>query len=149
MPTSLQPSDVIKRTHAIGTYYGFTPLSTLAAAKKGQGAKAPYPDTVNLEALDTHARDVVSLLKQVRDAGITPSAAQPLFFWHTNAAQGRPAPKQITIQFHVLGVEHAIGDAVLIRAVRALMHDLTKADPRLRLNSMGDKETRGRFAREL
>ncbi len=149
MPTLLQPSDVLKRAHAIGTYYGFTPLSTLAAQKRGQGAKSPYPDTVNLDALDPAAKDVVALLKQVRDAGITPSAQQPLFFWHTNAAQGRPAPKQIVIQFHVLGVEHAIGDAVLIRAVRALMHDLAKSEPRLKLNSMGDKETRGRFAREL
>ncbi len=63
--------------------------------------------------------------------------------------QGRPAPKQIVIQFHILGVEHAIADAVLIRAMRALMADLTKADPTLRINSMGDKETRSRFAREL
>lgn len=149
MPTTLQPSDVLKRAHAIGTYYGFTPLSSLAHAKRGQGAKAPYPDGLNVETLDPAAKDVVALLKQVRDAGITPSATQPLFFWHTNAASGRPAPKQLVIQFHVLGVEHAIGDAVLIRAVRALMNDIGKSEPRLRLNSMGDKETRSRFAREL
>ncbi len=149
MPTTLQPSDILKRAHAIGTYYGFSPLSTLAAANKGQGAKAPYPDTLAIDTFDTTAKDVVALLKQVRDAGITPSAQQPLFFWHTNAAQGRPAPKQLVLQFHVLGVEHAIADAVLIRAVRALMHDLGKSEPMLRLNSMGDKETRGRFAREL
>lgn len=149
MSTTLQPSDILKRAHAIGTYYGFAPLSSLTSAKRGQGAKAPYPESVNLDTLDPAAKDVVALLKQVRDAGITPSAAQPLFFWHTNAAQGRPAPKQIVIQFHVLGVEHAIGDAVLIRAVRALMHDLGKHEPKLRLNSMGDKETRGRYAREF
>lgn len=149
MPTTLQPSDILKRAHAIGNYYGFAPLATLAHAKRGQGAKAPYPEGCNVDALDSTAKEVAALLKQVRDAGITPSAAQPLFFWHTNAAQGRPSPKQIVIQFHVLGVEHAIGDAVLIRAVRALMQDLVKAEPQLRLNSMGDKETRSRFAREL
>ena len=149
MAHTLQPSDIVKRAHAVGSYYGFTPLSTLAATKKGQGAKAPYPDTLALDTLDTAAKDVAALLKQVRDAGLTPSAQQPLFFWHTNAAQGRPAPKQIVIQFHVLGVEHAIADAVLIRAVRSLMHDLGKQEPVLRLNSMGDKETRGRLTREL
>lgn len=149
MPTALHPSDVLKRAHAIGNYYGFTPLSSLTHAKRGQGAKAPYPENVVVESLDPAAKEVVGLLKQVRDAGITPSHAQPLFLWHTNAAQGRPAPKQIVIQFHVLGVEHAIADAVLIRAVRALMHDLAKSEPHLKLNSMGDKETRSRFAREL
>lgn len=149
MPTTVQPSDVLKRAHAIGTYYGFTPLASLAHAKRGQGTKAPYPEECGVDTLDSTAKEVAALLKQVRDAGITPSAAQPLFFWHTNAAQGRPSPKQIVIQFHVLGVEHAIADAVLIRAIRSLMHDLTKAEPRLRVNSMGDKETRSRFAREL
>jgi histidyl-tRNA synthetase len=37
----------------------------------------------------------------------------------------------------------------MIRAVRALINDLVKEESRLRLNSMGDKETRSRFAREL
>ncbi|HEX2792400.1 MAG TPA: His/Gly/Thr/Pro-type tRNA ligase C-terminal domain-containing protein [Candidatus Paceibacterota bacterium] len=144
-----EPSDVLKRAHAIGTYYGFTPLSALAAGNRGKGAKGPYPDSIALEALDPAAREVASLLKQVRDAGLEPSTLQPLFLWHTNAAYGRPSPKQIVVQFHVLGVENAIADAVLIRAVRALMQDLAKGEPRLRLNSMGDRETRSRFAREL
>lgn len=149
MSTPLVPSDIVKRAHAVGTYYGFAPLSSLAQARRGQGAKAPLPESIVLDTLDPAARDVVGLLKQVRDAGITPSALSPLFLWHTNAASGRPSPKQIVIQFHVLGVEHAIGDAVLIRTVRSLMADVTKQEPRLRLNSMGDKETRSRYAREL
>lgn len=146
---TLRPDDILKRAHAIGTYYGFLPLSTLASAKRGQSAKNPYPDSINLDALDPAAREVAGLLKHVRDGGITPSLLQPLFVWHTNAAYGRPAPKQMIIQFHVLGVEHAIADAVLVRAVRSLIADLTKGDVELRLNSMGDRETRSRFAREL
>ncbi len=150
--TAIRPDDIIKRAHAIGNYYGFASLASLASAKRGLGAgsRAAYPDNFPLEGLDPAARDVAGLLKQIRDIGIVPSALQPLFVWHTNAAAGRPAPKNIVIQFHVLGVEHAIADAVLIRAVRALMTDLGKVGSvRLRLNSMGDKETRGRFAREL
>ncbi len=149
MSTTVTASDVFKRAHAVGTYYGFASLSSLAAEKKGQGTKAPYPDTLNLDALDTSAREVTGLLKQVRDSGLTPSAQTPLFLWHTNAAPGRPSPKSIIVQFHALGVEHAIADAVLIRAVRSFMQDLTKNELSLRVNSMGDKETRSRFAREL
>jgi histidyl-tRNA synthetase len=88
-------------------------------------------------------------LKRVRDSGFVPSAASPLFFWHTNAAAGRPAPKQIIIQFHALGADRAIADAVLIRAIRALSSDIAKVEGKLRINSMGDKETRARLAREL
>jgi histidyl-tRNA synthetase len=147
--TPLRPEDVLKRAHAIGSYYGFAPFSALASAKRGQGAKAPMPEEIDLDALDPHARETVQLLKQIRDAGLAPSAAQPLFLWHTNAAPGRPAPKQLVVQFHILGVEHAIADAVLIRALMSLVRDLGKGEPMLRLNSMGDKETRSRFAREL
>jgi histidyl-tRNA synthetase len=144
-----KPDDILKRAHAIGTYYGFRPLSALAHEKRGQGSKNAYPESLNVDSLDAAAREMAGLLKHVRDAGLDPNVREPLFLWHTNAAPGRAAPKQIVVQFHVLGVEHAIADAVLIRAVRALMQDLTKAEPVLRLNSMGDKETRTRFAREL
>ncbi len=146
---AFKSEDVIRRAHAVGTYYGFTPFSVLAAAKKGQGAKAPYPDGINVDTLDPAAKDVVAFLKQVRDAGLAPSVQRPIFTWHTNAAAGRTSPKVITIQFHALGADRAIADAVLIRTVRALVTDLTKTESTLRLNSMGDKETRGRFAREL
>lgn len=149
MSTVLHPSDILKRAHAIGDYYGFTPLSSLAHAKRGQGAKAPYPEGVDLETMEPDAREVAGLLKTVRDAGLAPSALQPLFLWHTNASGGRPAPKQLVVQFHALGVEHAIADAVLIRAVRAFLGDLAKGEVTLRVNSMGDRETRTRYAREL
>ncbi len=149
MSAQLTPSDVLRRAHAVGTYYGFSSLSSLTMRKRGSGSRAPYPEQCNLDALDSSAKEVAGLLKQVRDAGLTPSSLQPLFVWHTNAAPGRPAPRSIVVQFHALGVEHAIADAVLIRAVRSFMQDLVKHEPRLRLNSMGDKETRSRFAREL
>jgi histidyl-tRNA synthetase len=146
---ALKADDVLRRAHAVGTYYGFTPFSALAAAKRGSGSRAPYPDGFNPDALDATARDVAGFLKQVRDAGLTPAPRQSMFTWHTNAAPGRTAPKVVTLQFHAMGADRAIADAVLIRTVRALVADLTKTDPVIRLNSMGDKETRGRFAREL
>ncbi len=144
-----RPDDILKRAHAIGTYYGFRPFSAVALEKRGQGSKAPYPESLDLNSLDAPARELAGLLKSVRDAGLTPSSRDPLFVWHTNAAPRRPAPQQVVVQSHVMDVEHAIADAVLIRAVRALVQDLTKSEVRLRLNSMGDKETRSRFTREL
>lgn len=148
-PLSFKPDDVLKRAGAIASYYGFVPFSALAAGKRGQGAKAPYPEGFDVEALDPVGKDVAAFLKSVRDAGLAPSPLQPLFIWHSNAAAGRPSPKTVTLQFHALGIDRSIADAVLIRAVRALVAELTKTEPILRLNSMGDKETRGRFAREL
>jgi len=150
MNASLMKTDeILKRVTAVGASYGFTPFSALTAAKKGQGARAPYPDGFPLDTLDENAQHVAGFLKQVRDANIMPSTLQPLFAWHTNAAPGRPSPKEIIVQFHAIGANRSIADAVLIRALRALVGELSKAEPVVRINSMGDKETRGRFAREL
>jgi hypothetical protein len=142
-------NDFIRRAHAVGTYYGFAPLSSVTSSKRGEGARAPYPPELKLETLDPVAREVAGFLKSVRDGGLAPALTRPMFLWHTNAAAGRPAPKSIVVQFHALGVDRAIADAVLIRAMRALVADLAKGETRLRINSMGDRETRGRFAREL
>lgn len=147
MNTKPKADDVLKRAAAVGSYYGFTALSSLASKKLS--SRAPYPDGFNLDALDPAAREVAGFLKQVRDAGLTASTTHPLFIWHSNVAPGRPTPKQIIIQFHALGTERAIADAVLMRAVRALLQDFSKDELSLRINSMGDKETRSRFAREL
>lgn len=148
MSTHLKPDEILRRASAVGSYYGFTPLSSLAATHK-ISKRTPYPDSIVPEALDPIAREVAGFLKHVRDIGLIPTVAQPLFIWHTNAAPGRPAPKNLVIQFHALGVEHCIADAVLMRAVRAVLQDVAKAELTLRINSMGDKETRSRFAREL
>lgn len=149
MSTSPKPDDILRRAAAVGTYYGFQSLATATANNKGKGAKAGYPENLNVDLLDASGKEVAGFLKHVRDAGLTPTTAQPLFLWHSNAARGRAAPKQIIIQFHAIGAERSIADAVLMRAVRSLMQDLTKSDLTLRINSMGDKETRSRFAREL
>lgn len=147
MNTRPKADEILKRAAAVGSYYGFSSLSSVAAKKLS--SRAPYPESLQLETLDPAAREVAGFLKHVRDAGLSASSAHPLFLWHSNVAPGRPAPKQVVIQFHALGTERAIADAVLMRAVRALLQDLSKEDLSIRINSMGDKETRSRFAREL
>jgi histidyl-tRNA synthetase len=145
---ALSAEEVYRRTQAIGQYYGFRSFALLAAAKRGEKRKQFEMPT--LPALDPAAESVSGFLKHLREADLlTPTTREPLFLWHTNIAPGRVAPKAATVQFHALGADRAIADAVLIRAVRALAHDLYKEEPEIRLNSMGDKETRARFAREL
>ncbi len=144
----MEPNDILRRAHAIGTYHGFVPLSSALAMKKGL-TKQTSPTMPSPDSLDGNAREFALFLKRIHASGHTPTATRPLFLWHTNITQGRPAPKNILIQFHALGTDRAIVDAVLIRAVRALVADISKETPVLRINSMGDRETRARLTREL
>jgi len=147
---TIPAEELLTKARAVGQYYGFTPLETLTAAARGlPHTKAKYPDTLEALELDSTAETVANFLKHFQNTAQVPSQRQPLFIWHTNIAAGRPAQKKATIQFHALGSDHAIAEAVIIRAIMSLSRDLFHEEPVLKINSMGDKETRARYAREL
>lgn len=142
--------ELLSKANAVGQYYGFTPLSSLAVRKRGVMKKsAGYPESLAPLTLDPVADIVAAFLKQFQNIESMPSPRQPLFVSHTNLTPGRPAPRKAIIQFHALGSDRALGEVIIIRALIALARDLFHEEPTVRINSMGDKETRARYAREL
>ena len=126
MMRDMIPADeLFSKAHAVGQYYGFTPLTALTARKRGEPrAKPGLPETLSSLSLDPVAEAIAGFLKQYRHTASALSPRQPLFLWHTNIAPGRPAQKKATIQFHALGTDRALSDAVVIRALVALTRDL-------------------------
>ena len=150
MRDTIPADELLSKAHAVGQYYGFTPLSILTAASRGAAHKTvEYPEFLSQLGNDSAAETVSSFLKQFQRVEQIPTQRQPMFVWHTNIAPGRPAPKKAIIQLHALGADHALADAVIIRALSALVRDLFHEEPVVRVNSMGDKETRARYTREL
>jgi len=150
MRDTIPAEELLHKARAVGQYYGFTPLTALTVKKRGAArAKPGYPEALASLTLDPAAETIASFLKQCRNIDCAPTPRQPLFVWHTNIAPGRPAQKKATIQFHALGSDRALADALIIRALTALVRDLYHEEPVVRINSMGDKETRARYAREL
>ncbi|HEC93858.1 MAG TPA: hypothetical protein ENI56_00590 [Candidatus Kaiserbacteria bacterium] len=148
--TEYHPKDILRHVQHVADYYGFLPFSSLTQAKQGTHIKhEPYQNVFAKEKLDPMAQLTVAFLKRVRSAGLKPSIQQPLFVWHTNITPGRTAPKQSFIQFHAIGVPHVIAEAVLLHATNTLIRNVYKSEPTIRLNSIGDKETRVRFTKEL
>jgi histidyl-tRNA synthetase len=150
MRDTIPADELLHKAHAVGQYYGFAPLSTLTMKSRGAKHKnTGYPEALNNLTLDPIAETVVSFLRQCQNIEQVPTPRHPLFIWHTNIAPGRPAQKKAIIQFHALGTDRPLADAVIIRALSALVRDLFHEEPVVRINSMGDKETRARYAREL
>ena len=147
--------ELLKKARGVGQYYGFTPFTTMAAERRGARAATPetgMTGTVSSlpEALDPIGVVVAGLLSQCRKMGIAlPPGSQPLFLWHSNLTPGRPTPKRAVVQFHAIGTERTLAEAVIIRALMALARDLFHSEPVVRINSMGDRETRARYLREL
>lgn len=150
MRAQISPEDILRRAYTVGNYYGFTPFPVLAMeARENKPTRKPYPKEISVSKLDPQGQVVASFLKQVRDAGITPSISQPLFAWHTNVTPGRNAPRHAVVQFHAIGAPHAIADAILMRVAQIFISDILKSQATLHINSVGDKETRVRYSREL
>jgi len=150
MRDTIPAEEILSKARAVGQYYGFTPFTTLTAAARGTARmKASHPESLTNMALDPLAETVANFLKQCQNAGVTPALGRPLFIWHTNIAPGRAAPKRVIVQFHALGMDRALADTVIIHALLAFSRDLYHEQPTVRINSMGDKETRARYAREL
>lgn len=147
---TIPAEELLSKASAVGQYYGFTPFAALTAKKRGSVKKyVGYPESLAPLTLDPLAETVAGFLKQFQHIESTPSPRQPLFIWHTNITPGRPAPKKAVVQFHALGTERALSEVLIIRALVALARDLFHEEPVVRINSMGDKETRARYAREL
>ena len=145
MREMIPAEELLNKARAVGQYYGFTPLVALTMKKRGMQKAGPgYPETLATLALDPVAETIASFLKQCQRVEAVPTPRLPLFIWHTNIAPGRPAQKKATVQFHALGSDRPIADAVIIRALIALVRDLYHEEPIVRINSMGDKETRAR-----
>lgn len=145
---SIDPDTLLKRTHAIASYYGFSYLPHYLDERKDRKTKASYPNNIDPKTLDPVASVFAQFLRQIQEYDVNP-ASRPRFFWHSNATPGRKAPKQLNVHFHIVGVPNAIADALMVRTMRALVQDLTKENPVVRVNSMGDADTLTRYSREL
>ena len=155
--TAIPADELLKKARAVGQYYGFAPFAALALEARGtlERGKADKSKAADPAFTDPTAASIASFLMQCKNAGLLQQEAPPapprgpLFVWHTNLAPGRAAPKRAYVQFHAIGTERALAEAVVIRALSALVADLYHTEPVVRVNSMGDRETRARYLREL
>ena len=141
--------ELLHKVSSIGQYYGFIPFVTLTAKARGNTHTKKPEQEIPIFENDSTADTVARFLRQFQNIDYAPNSRQPLFIWHTNISPGRPVQKKTILQFHVLGTDRAIADVVIIRALLALSRDLFHGESSVRINSMGDKETRARYAREL
>jgi hypothetical protein len=80
MRETIPTNELLNKAHAIGQYYGFTPLSTLTAKTRGSNkAKIPYPEALAAMSLDPIAETVAGFLRQCQHIQPIPSTRQPLF----------------------------------------------------------------------
>lgn len=72
--------------------------------------------------------------------------AEPLLFYTIEQV---PRTGEAAVSFQIFNVDKSIAEAILIQTTRALTRDLGHENHSVRINSIGDRESSGRYIREL
>lgn len=72
--------------------------------------------------------------------------AEPVLFYTVEQV---PRSGEAAVSFQIFNVDKSIAEAILIQATRALTRDLGYENHSVRINSLGDRESSGRYIREL
>jgi histidyl-tRNA synthetase len=137
----------IKNASTTAEHFGFRSVDHLkkhpacqsCATKLGNGATAQDKRNDALHGLLT------SGLQTYCDAKLH-EINEPLLFYSLDEV---PKTGEIALGLHIYNVDKSIAEATLIQTTRALADDLGFQNSRVRINSLGDRESVTRYAREL
>lgn len=72
--------------------------------------------------------------------------SEPVFFYSVEEV---PRSGEAAIAFHIFNVPKSIAEAILIQTVRSLLSDVGYTNHIIKINSLGDTDSRARYTREL
>ncbi len=170
---SYSPSEFYKKAVACAAHYGFLPLhellqrfraqgtqeapatatKTSSKAKKKNAAKPASKSTAPplYRRVDAVSRHFESTLKTLAAENLAPQK-EPLLFFTSNIAPHSAhgaAPKKISFGLYLLGIRGSIAEALVLKAATAILEELGVKESYTHLNSIGDKDSSLKFAREL
>lgn len=134
-------------------YYGFTPTKPLEITKddmrKASSLKESFarnPSDMPWLFSQDFVAERIALLREYTEKNFS-SFPQPLMFIHESDIIKERA--KTTINLEVIGTNRSIAEALLIKTVISMLKDNGFEDFLIEINSIGDKESMSKFAREL
>ncbi|MDP3735222.1 MAG: His/Gly/Thr/Pro-type tRNA ligase C-terminal domain-containing protein [bacterium] len=152
----------------IAEHYGFVSLDERYRAARAERREVRSADKRRwLAPVPPHAppgsREDVSAIIACLTSGVLTSVSPPALLYrylHDEKdgkgmgplrRSGSEASRRsaYTLQLEVFGMKDALGEALLIRAASAILDELKQGGVIIHINSVGDRETAGRFFHEL
>ncbi len=137
----------IKNAAATAEYFGFSSLDTLKdhPSCKNCSSKLAHATSAQDRRIDALHGLLAGGVQTFCDARLH-EITEPLFFY---TIQEVPRTGEVALGLQIYNVDKSIAEATLIQASRALADDLGFSNQRIRINSLGDKESSTRYTREL
>lgn len=141
------PASFLKHAEHVASFYGFQPAADITRV-----ARTHNPE---LERVRTHTfTTVATVCTTCSVATSEPSLA----WWATPSPSHVPAhalPQDLTMRdvgefgLHIGGVPQSVGEVVLLKTLAAIMAEWGAPVRAVRLNTLGDRDSKLRYAREL
>lgn len=140
MPSSSRPSPASFLKHAaeVASFYGFRPLREVEK-------KVPN--------LERRAHSFLTASQTTALAASQKTSEPILAYWASPSpmhAPGHLPPREAgEFGLHIMGVSESIAEVVMLKAVATILSDWGARIARVRLNALGDKDSKLRFEREV
>lgn len=131
---SLSPQEFLRRATDIASFYGFSPAQTLLnqSARPRELRQTERPKVV----------EVCASCGAVR-------ADRPLLFFYKNLAPRAVEEDVAEFNLEILGIGKSVAEAILLKTVHTILTEGGFSSPTIHINSLGDRDSLNRFAREL
>ncbi len=138
-------------------YYGFTPMKSPAITKPDLDAakdilEGDYVDdeTERHGKLPLRAEEKIALMRMYQENDLQ-SLPQPVMIYFKDPCRGslKKGNYHRYADLEILGSSGAIAEASLIQSARVMLNELGYSSTAVEINSIGDRDSIARFAREL
>ncbi len=133
-------------------YFGFTPMKTLRVipedTRKASSLKEAWARNQNSHWLFSQdfAEERAALLREHAEKDFA-SLPQPIMLIHeTEIVKERG---KATINLEIMGTKRSIAEALIVKTAVSMLKDAGVKDLMVEINSIGDKESAAKFAKEL
>lgn len=130
-------------------YYGFEGVSAPAINKNDEAVaktlKKPHPEVTASEENLPQTEERIALVRGYFEGTLTKETQPAIVYYET------PGPKkgQKFVHLNVLGSSKSITEATLIKATFAILKEYGHKNLSVEINSLGDKDSIGRFGKEI
>jgi len=145
--TQKNAQEFLRNAAGVASYYGFSPISTIAETdtpeRKSAGAKLSSVLTADDHASAELLHAATLCIERARQK------EKPVLVYHFTLVPLRNSRMQ-TLRFSlsVFGVKKSIAEALVMKTAIAIFEENGVTDTHVRVNSMGDRDSSLRFLRE-
>lgn len=141
----------------IAVYYGFAPMKSPSISKTDMDAAKDIlegdfidDDTDKHGRLPLHAEEKIAIIRSYHEQELH-AQPQPVMIYYKDAFRGsiKKTGYHRYADLEILGTSGSIAEATLIQTGRAMLAEEGFANTAVEINSIGDKDSIARFAREL